>query len=180
MPTKVCCNQSPYVRPLLTRISREDTQTQFWLSFCGWGICFMLFPCLSSSGNQVLGEHTVPGGPCVLITFLVLDAWFPGCAMGVPSQACSMSPLESRFQAVTLLAYVNYSGSQEDMVSSWESAHSLVEDGVSGAEIVAAPCLPALDIPSLPLSLKAGRGLCVAGKLSFGICSILCSLRGPG
>ena len=92
--TKVCCTQSPYVRPLLTHTSTGDTQTQFWLSLCGLGMPFVPFPCLSSSGNQVLRKHTVPGGPCVLITFLVLDAWFLGCAMGVPSQVCNMSPLE--------------------------------------------------------------------------------------
>ena len=46
-----------------------------------------------------------------------------------------MSPLGTWFQAVTLLAGVNRLGSQEDMVSNWEPAHSLVEDAISGAEI---------------------------------------------
>ena len=32
---------------------------------------------------------------------------------------------------------------QEDVVSSWEPAHNLAEDAVSGAEILGAPCLPA-------------------------------------
>ena len=36
------------------------------------GVRFVPFPGLSSSGNQVLEEHTVPGGPCMLITSLVL------------------------------------------------------------------------------------------------------------
>ena len=44
---------------------------------------------------------------------------------------------------------VNYPGSQEDVVSSWEPAHSLVENAVSGAETAAAPCLLAL-AASLP------------------------------
>ena len=35
--TEVCCTQSPCLcgRPLLTRTSTGDTQTWFWLSFCG-------------------------------------------------------------------------------------------------------------------------------------------------
>ena len=33
--TQVCCTQSPCGRLLLTRTSKEDTQTQFWLSLCG-------------------------------------------------------------------------------------------------------------------------------------------------
>ena len=43
---------------------------------------------------------------------------------------------------MTHLADVNHPGSQEDVLSSWEPAHSLVEDAISGAEIVAALCLP--------------------------------------
>ena len=54
------------------------------------------------------------------------------------SQVCHVSPLGSWSQAVTLLAHVNRPGSQEDIVSNWEPAHSLVEDAVSGAEIAAA------------------------------------------
>ena len=42
------------------------------------GMRFVPFPGLSSSGDQVLGQHTVPGEPCVLITSPVLAAWFPG------------------------------------------------------------------------------------------------------
>ena len=64
-----------------------------------------------------------------------------------------MSPLESWPQAVTLLADVNHPGSQEDEVSSWESAQSFVEDAISGAEIAEAPCLLALAVTSLPLCL---------------------------
>ena len=52
-----------------------------------------------------------------------------------------MSPPGSWSLAATLLADVNHPGSQEDEVSNWEPAHSLVEDAVSGAEIAAAPCL---------------------------------------
>ena len=45
------------------------------------GICFVPFPGLSSSGNQVLGKCTVPGGLCILITSPVLAPWFPGCVV---------------------------------------------------------------------------------------------------
>ena len=78
--TQVCCMQSPcpWGRPLLAHISTGDTQTQFWLSLCGLGVRFVHFPGLSSSGDQVLGERTVLGGPCVLITSLVPAATSQG------------------------------------------------------------------------------------------------------
>ena len=63
----------------------------------------------------------------------------------------------------TLLADVNHPGSQEDMVSFWEPAHSLVEDALSGAAIAVSPCLVALAFRSLPLSLWAGRDWYTAG-----------------
>ena len=44
------------------------------------------------------------------------------------------------------------------MVSNWEPAHSLVKDTVSGAKIIAAPCLTTLAVP-LPLCLWGGRAL---------------------
>ena len=72
---------------------------------------------------------------------------------------------------------VNCPGSQEDLVSNWEPAHSLVEDAVSGAEI--APHLPALDVTRLPLCLQRGMGRSAAGWLSSGVHSILCSVSGP-
>ena len=39
---------------------------------------FVPFPGLSSSSEEVLGKHTVPGGLCILITSLVLAAQFAG------------------------------------------------------------------------------------------------------
>ena len=57
---------------------------------------------------------------------------------------------------MTLLVDVNRPGSQEDLVSNWEPAHSLVEDAISGAEI--APRLPALAAACLPPSLQLGDG----------------------
>ena len=50
---------------------------------------------------------------------------------------------------------------------------------VSGAEIGAVPCLLALAVACLSAS-GGVRGLYAAGYLSFGICSILCSVSRPG
>ena len=72
---------------------------------------FVLFPGPSSSDDQVLGECTVPGGPCVLITSLVLATQFLRCATRAPSHVCCVSPLGSWFLAATLLADVNRPGS---------------------------------------------------------------------
>ena len=60
---------------------------------------------------------------------------------------------------MTLLEDENHPGSQEDVVSNWESVQSLVENAVSGAEIAASPCLLALVVPHLPLCLWGGRAL---------------------
>ena len=59
---------------------------------------------------------------------------------------------------MTLLEDVNHPGYQENVVSSWEPAHSLVEDAVSGTEIAAALCLLVLAVTGLPLCLWGGRG----------------------
>jgi len=45
------------------------------------------------------------------------------------------SPPGSWSQAVIFLADVNHPGSQEDLVSIWEPAHSLVEDVISGLRL---------------------------------------------
>ena len=93
--TQVCCTQSPCSRPLITCTFTGDTQTLFWLRLCGLGVHFVPFLGLSSSGDQVLGKCTVPGGPGILITSLVLATWFPRCAARAPIHLCRMSPLES-------------------------------------------------------------------------------------
>ena len=59
------------------------------------GMHFVPFPCPSSSGDQALGEFTVPGGPCLLITSLDLATQFPGCAARAPSHVCCESTLGS-------------------------------------------------------------------------------------
>ena len=60
---------------------------------------------------------------------------------------------------MTLLADVNCPGSQKDVVSNWQPAHSLVKDVVSGAEIALAPYLPVLAIALLSLCLQGRRVL---------------------
>ena len=78
---------------------------------------------------------TLPRCAVRLIASPVPAAWFPGCTAGAPSQVCCVSPLGSWSLATTLLVDVNCPASQENLVSNWEPAHSLVEDVVSGAEI---------------------------------------------
>ena len=61
-----------------------------------FGRAFCAFP--RSKQHQVLGEHTVPGGPCILITSLVHAAWYPVCTGRAQSQVCcvrGVSPLGS-------------------------------------------------------------------------------------
>ena len=145
------------------------------------GLGLVSFPGPSSSGNQLLGEHTVPRGPCILITFPVPGTWFPRCIVRALSQVCHVSPLGSWSQAVTLLADVNRSGSQEDLVSNWEPAHSLVEDaGLWGWEW-SSP-LPSSSGCHLPASLPpaVGEGPVCIWLALLGILSILCSVRRPG
>ena len=48
------------------------------MEYSGLGMRFVPFPGLSSSGDQVLGECTVPGEPYVLITSPVLAAQLRG------------------------------------------------------------------------------------------------------
>ena len=76
---------------------------------------------------------------------------FLGCTAGAPSQVCHVSLLGRWFLAVALLADINHLGSQEDLVSNWEPACSLVEDSVSEAEIP--PRLLALAVTRWPLCL---------------------------
>ena len=56
---------------------------------------FVPFPGQSSSADQVLGEHTVPGGLYVLITSPVPAAWLPRCTSRAPSLVFHVSPLGS-------------------------------------------------------------------------------------
>ena len=116
---------------------------------------FVPFPGANSSGNQVLGECTMPG-VCSVSYHLPSPShsvsWV--CCKSTVSGVLCVSSGES--QVATLLADVNCPGSQEDLVSNWEPAHSLVDDAVSGAKIV--PCLSALVVACLPLCLRRGNG----------------------
>ena len=75
--------------------------------------------------TRYLASTHSPGGTVCLITSLVPAAPFPGCAAGVPSQVCPVSPLGSWSLTANLMANVNHPGSQEDLVSNWEPAHPL-------------------------------------------------------
>ena len=114
----------------------------------------------STKAQTQLGLRFLPfPGPSTwsgvhLITSLVPAAWFPGCAVGAPSQVCRVSLLGSSSLAATLRVDVNLPESQEVLVSNWEPAHSLVEDAVSGAKF--APCLLALAGARLPPCLQRG------------------------
>ena len=54
---------------------------------------FVPFPGPSSSGDQVLGELTLPARRCILSPSLVPAPRFPGCTVGAPPQMCRESPL---------------------------------------------------------------------------------------
>ena len=104
----------------------------------------------------MLGERTLPKWEVRLSTSPIPAAQFPGCAVGARFQVCHVSPLGSQSLPATLLAAVNHPGSQEDVVSNWEPAHSLVKNAVSGAKIV--PRFLALDAACLPLCHQWGEG----------------------
>ena len=93
--TQVCCTQSPCGRPLLTRTSPGDTQTQFWLNLCGflgpgahkvlfepskclwqvWGLILnVILPLLPSCwGFSFVLEHGISlfGGLYILLSMVV-------------------------------------------------------------------------------------------------------------
>ena len=89
----------------------------------------MPLPGLSSSGYQVLDECTPQVGgatyhlPC------------PSCCfLGVQQEYCLRCAMCLLWGA-NLLVDVNRPGYQEDLVSNWEPACSLVEDAISVAKI---------------------------------------------
>ena len=102
-----------------------------------------LVSALSLSGSCVLS----PPGPSPLVSRVPHGSAVSGVPCVSSGELISGCDLPGRCP-----------GSQEDLVSSWEPAHSLVEDVLSGAEIAAAPCLQALAVSSLLLCLCAGRG----------------------
>ena len=142
-----------------------------------WALGCVHFPdlCYSGSGSQVLHKGTDSVGPafCALPRLEQLrqpGAWqahspqvgsasyhLPG--PGHSGSTVSGVPCVSSGELISGCDLPGRCpGSQEDLVSSWEPAHRLVEDVLSGAEIAAAPCLQALAVSSLLLCLCAGRG----------------------
>jgi len=85
--SKLLCRGTVQSRPCVSCTSQSwaaqvqvlgyCTRAQTWL-----GVSFVPFPGLSTSASQVLGERTVPGGPCILITSLVWLLGFPGALGG--------------------------------------------------------------------------------------------------
>ena len=65
----------PRSKPLKFRFLGTPQRHRF-----SW-VCVLCPSWVSSSGNHVLGERTVPGGLCFLITSLVPAAWFPRCTV---------------------------------------------------------------------------------------------------
>ena len=136
-------------------------------------MCFVPFPGPSSSGNWVPGERTVPGGPCILITFRVPPTWFPGCAASLRCAVCLLWGADLRLRPSWQMSTI------QDPRKTWLATGSLLTVWwkilVSGAENGAAPCLPTLAVTRLPLCLwQRGGARTEASQLSFGICSILC------
>ena len=118
------------------------------------GPAFYALPGPSSSGNQMLGKHTLPAGWCILSP----PRFQPLGCLGLPKNVVSGVPCVSSgcwSLTATFLVDVNHPRSQEDFTSNWKPAHSLVENAMSGSEI--APCLPALAVARLPLCLQQGE-----------------------
>ena len=65
----------------------------------GYRLCWACVLCPSQAQaaqvTRCLASTLSPGGMVRLITSPVPAAWFPGCAVGVPSQVCCVSPLGS-------------------------------------------------------------------------------------
>ena len=144
-----------------------------------WAVCFVPFFHPSCSGDQVLGECSVPGQPCVLCTSLIPTTQFPGCATRAQSQVCLLSPLGSWSQAVTLLEDVNCPGCQEDVVSNWQPAQVGGRYDLCGWDY-SSP-LPSSSGCRTPASLPLGREAMKASRLALlGVHPILCFVSMPG
>ena len=90
VPKGPCISCTSQVSAAQVQVLGYSARAQTWL-----GMRFVPFPGPSSSGDQVLGERTVPGGLCILITSLVPPTQFPGGAARALSQMCFVSPLGS-------------------------------------------------------------------------------------
>ena len=151
----VACTSQIYFAQVQVLGYSTKAQTQLGLCFVP---AFCALPRSSNSGDQVLGEHTLPKcgvsyhlpGPSRSVS------WVHSCISGVP--CVSFGELISGYD---LLMDVNHPGSQEDLVRNWEPARSLVGDAISGAEF--APFLLALAGAFLPPCLQQGIGQSTAG-----------------
>ena len=138
----ISCTFQVWAAQVQVRGHSTKAQNQF-------GVHFVPFPGSSSSGDQVLGKHTVPGVPYVLITSPVPTTWFLGYTVRALSQVCYVSLLGSGSHPLSLLADVNHSGSQENLATGslltvwWRML-------VSGAKI--SPCLLLLSVVCFPAS----------------------------
>ena len=138
------------------------------------GVCFVPFLGPSSSGNQVFGEHTVPGGVCVLslpwswpLSFLgALQERLLRCAM------CLLWGADLRLQPSWQMSTV------QDPRKLWLATGSLLtvwwRMPSLGPRVPLAFQLWCCPPASLP---PAWGG---AGQLSFGIHSVLCSVSRLG
>ena len=133
------------------------------------GMRSVFFPGPSSSGNQVFGERTVPGGPCILITSPVPAVQFPGGPARALSQPCVSWGADLRLRPSWQMSTI------QDPRKTWLATGSLLtvwwRMPVSGAEIGAAPCLLALAVTHLPLCLQEEDGL-VRSQLALLWCSL--------
>ena len=117
-------------------------------------MCFVCFLGLSSSGDQVLGEYTVPCGPCVLITSPSQQLGF----LGAPREhhlrcaVCLLWGTDLRLRPSWQMSTV------QDPRKTWLATGSLLtvwwRISVSGAEI--APCFQALAVICLLLCFCQG------------------------
>ena len=165
---------------------------------------FHVLPRSKLRGSQVLLRGADSAGLCILYPSQVLAAQVTRCLASALSQvgwASYSPPLSQPLSfpgvqqelnprcAVCLLwgADLGLWHSRQmwtiqdprKMCSNWEPAHSLVEDVVSGAEIAAAPCLPALMSNACLSASREGWPYMGVGLLSLAICLILCSGSTP-
>ena len=132
--TQVCCPQAPaaghwwHVPPQETLRHSSGSVSVGWASIlCPSHVWVpQATRCLASTLFQAAVHLNHLPGPGCLVSWVCHES---------TSQVCHTSPLESWSQAATLLEDVNHPGSQENMVSSWEPAHSSVEDALSAAEL---------------------------------------------
>ena len=119
------------------------------------GMRFVSFPGPSSSGNQVFGERTVPGGPCILITSPVPAVWFPRGPARALSQPCVSWAADLRLRPSWQMSTIQ--DPRKNVVSNWEPAHSLVEDASLWSRDWSSP-LPSGSGCHPPASLPPGGG----------------------